>query len=251
LTTAKLERAYRKYQDAALRLPKGLSQKASAPLLLVPHQKWLRSKVKLLIVGQETLGWSFASETAVMSPSISTLQQFASAPGGMQSMFEAYKNFKFAQSYRHRNQAFWRAFRYLEQNIAAEPCAAMWTNLFKVDVGGSVMKNCTKKERSLLSEAQNGLLKIEITALKPNVVIFFTGPDYDEELYKAFPDLTLRGLWRGIASREMASAYSKSLPPCAIRTYHPSYLQRSRRWHFVRRLAGWAHDNGISANTKV
>jgi hypothetical protein len=241
LTTAKLERAYRKYQDATLRLPKSLGQKASAPLLLVPHRKWLRSKVKLLIVGQETLGWNFTSETgSVITPSISTLHEFASAPDGMHSMFETYKSFKFAHSYRHRNSAFWRAFRYLEQNIAAEHCAAMWTNLFKVDVGGSVMRNCTKKERSLLSEAQEGLLKTEIAALSPNVVIFFTGPDYDGELCNAFPDLSLRRLWRGVASREMASAHSESLPPCAFRTYHPSYLQRSRRWHLLKRLAASA-----------
>ena len=105
------------------------------------------------------------------------------------------------------------------------------------------MRNCTKRERCLLSEAQNGLLAAEIAALKPDVVIFFTGPHYDGELHNAFPDLDLGPLWRGIASREMASAHSKSLPPCAVRTYHPSYLQRSRRGHLLKRLARWIRDS--------
>ncbi len=245
MTTAKLELAYRNYQEATLKLPKSLRQKASAPLLIVPHQKWRRSNVRLLIVGQETLGWGFTSETnSGTGPSICNLQQFACAVGGVQAMFYAYKKFNFAESYRHRNSAFWRAFRFLEQNINTRHCSAMWTNLFKVDVGGSVMRNCNKKERSLLSNAQNGLLQLEIAALKPNVVIFFTGPDYDRELYSAFPDLTLERLWRGVASREMASVCSKSLPLCAIRTYHPSYLQRSRRGHLLRRLARWARAHG-------
>jgi len=233
---AELSSLYQVYQRASAKLPKSLRRRASAPLLIAPHSKWSRCPTKLLIVGQETNGWG-ADPVSKGSVRLETLDAFTSSSSGVASMVSAYKAFAFARTYRHRNSAFWRAFRYLEIEAAEAPCSAMWTNLFKVDVSGSVVKNCQIKHRRLLRAAQAGLLAEEIRLLKPQIVIFFTGPNYDDELIDAFPDATLTPLSPGRDIREAALVHSKALPVCSIRTYHPTYLQRSRRWGLLEEVA--------------
>ena len=233
---SQLSAAYQTYRLAVAKLPKALRSRASAPLLISPHTKWSKCSTKLLIVGQETNGWG-SNPTSKEEVPLETLDAFASSPNGVESMVSAYKAFDFARTYRHRNSAYWRAFRYLEGEVAISPCSAMWTNLFKVDVSGSVMKNCKVGHRRLLRAAQSGLLVEEIRLLKPQIVIFFTGPHYDEELLNAFPDATLSPLLRGHDVREAALVHSQFLPACSVRTYHPTYLQRSRRWGLLEEVA--------------
>ncbi len=84
---------------------------------------------------------------------------------------------------------------------------------------------------------QAGLLAGEIRLLKPQIVIFFTGPHYDDELIDAFPDATLLSLLPRRDAREAALVHSAALPACSIRTYHPTYLQRSRRWMLLEEVA--------------
>ena len=231
-----LSSAYHAYRLAAAKLPKSIRSRASAPLLISPHRKWSKCPTKLLIVGQETNGWA-SQPTSKDEFRLETLDAFVSSPTGIASMLNAYKAFDFARTYRHRNSAFWRAFRYLEGDVNESPCSAMWTNLFKVDVSGSVVKNCKIRHRRLLRAAQAGLLAEEIRLLKPHLVIFFTGPSYDDELLDAFPDATLSPLLPSHDAREVALVHSKALPVCSIRTYHPTYLQRSRRWGLLEEIA--------------
>jgi hypothetical protein len=53
-----LRRAYEDYVGAVRTLPTGLRKKASAPLLLSIREEWSVSANRLLIVGQETNGWT-------------------------------------------------------------------------------------------------------------------------------------------------------------------------------------------------
>ena len=156
---------------------------------------------------------------------------------GVDQMLQAYVSFDFASSYSHRNSAFWRAFRLLETEVARDGVLAMWTNLFKVDMGGSVVRRCDEKARRLLREAQAGILVEEIQALDPTVVVFFTGPTYDEEIGHAFGQPEFRPLWADCPMREVAQVMSPRLPPLSFRMYHPNYLQRSRRWGQLSKLA--------------
>jgi hypothetical protein len=231
-----LSSAYQAYHLAAAKLPKSLRARASAPLLLSLHSKWSKCPTKLLIVGQETNGWGL-NATSSGTLALNTLEEFALSASGVSAMISAYKTFDFARTYHNRNSAFWRAFRYLEDEVAEAPCSAMWTNLFKVDVSGSVLKNCKVKHRRLLRAAQSGLLAEEIRLLKPQIVVFFTGPHYDDELIDAFPDVTLSQLLPSRDAREAALVHSAALPVCSIRTYHPTYLQRSRRWSLLEEVA--------------
>jgi hypothetical protein len=113
--SGQLEAAYLAYQIAARTLPNRLARRASAPLLLSPNLRWLRSRNRLLIVGQETNGWSAAPHLqGDKLADLNSLHSFANSTDGVAVMVEAYRSFDFAREYKHRNSAFWRAFRSLE-----------------------------------------------------------------------------------------------------------------------------------------
>ena len=227
MSEAGLLEAYRRFKDSAAVAPK-LQRRASAPLLVRPGHRWFGASERLLIVGQETNGWSSTDGT------LRSLEQFYERADGVETMLEAYSDFDFASSYRHRNSAFWRAFRLLTQNRVA-----LWTNLFRTDVDGPVLLNCCASEQAELLKAQRALLREEVNELAPSVVLFLTGPRYDPALFSTFPEATIQPLWSDVPQREIAVITCSVLPIRTVRLYHPTYLQRSRRWHLLDRLQAW------------
>lgn len=219
--------AYRRFH-ANSRPSSSLWHRASAPLLLKPQQEWFSSPRRLLIIGQETNGWTSTDKM------VSSLEHFHKCKDGVEMMQAAYSDFDFASTYSHRNSAFWRAFRLLKGNHSV-----LWTNLFRTDVDGSVVQNCRVNEWKLLLQSQGMLLREEIHALAPTAVLFLTGPRYDAALQEVFSDAALEALWSDVPEREAARVMSALLPRETVRIYHPSFLQRSRRWRLVERLAQW------------
>ena len=202
--------------------------RASAPLLLKPTNLWLLASRRVLIVGQETNGWCSSDG------SINTLGDFKGRTDGVPVMQRAYEAFAFGENYRFRNSAFWRAFR-----ILTEGSAGLWTNLFRADVSGPVLLNCSRSEQKLLLEQQEGLLQLEIQHLEPTALVFLTGPRYDSALARSLGEVRFRPLWRGVSEQSAALVYARTLEVPAIRLFHPTYLQRSRRWGMLIRAGEW------------
>ena len=230
MNDAGLLKAYRRFHgDAALSM--SLSRRASAPLLVQPSEEWFASSQRLLIVGQETNGWLSTDGT------LCSLHQFYHRPDAVPTMLSAYADFQSAATYAHKNSAFWNAFRLLRTGHSA-----LWTNLFRTDVDGSVMRNCGISEWKDPLHSQGALLREEIRELAPTVVVFLTGPHYDHALQQVFADAAILPLWPAVPSREVGLVQSQELPLRTIRSYHPSYLQRSRRWHLLSRLVEWLNE---------
>jgi hypothetical protein len=239
-----LELRYRHFKESA-RLPRALGRRASAPLLVSPHARWESSKTKLLIVGQETLRWQYdPQELGTPGEAIRTFSDFAGAADGVRSMFTLYRWYGLGRRYPKLNSPFWRGFRVLDAAVNSEIDSALWTNVFKVNVNGSVVRNCTRAEIVKIHKAQQGLLQHEVQVLRPNVVVFFTGPSYDSALRAEFPDLEFRSFGHTsncASSRSSLALLSASgLPAKAVRSYHPEYLQRSRQWGVISEIARWA-----------
>jgi hypothetical protein len=240
----RLETRYRNFKDTA-KLPKRLSRRASAPLLIYPHAKWEPSKIKLLIVGQETLRWQYdPAEVGVPGQAIKNFNDFSSAADGVRSMWRLYDWHRLGRQYPKLNSPFWRGFRALDAAINPEGDSALWTNLFKVNVSGSVLRNCTRAEVAKILKAQQGLLQDEVSVLKPDVIVFFTGPRYDSALRSEFPDVEFRpfdGAGKFVYPLSSLALLSGSgLPVKVIRSYHPEYLQRSRQLSLISKIAKWA-----------
>ncbi len=73
------------------------------------------------------------------------------------------------------NSPFWRGFRALSAAINNCEDSALWTNVFKVNVLGSVMQKLQIVEVSPEAGSERFATK-KIRILKPDVVIFFQVP---------------------------------------------------------------------------
>jgi hypothetical protein len=94
---AQLNDRYELFRRSA-RMP----DKASALLLLHVFDEWLQSKIRVLFVGQETLGWGLdnvhrrACQNCPFSP-ITTFAEWTESPDGTEALVHAYKVFDFAR----------------------------------------------------------------------------------------------------------------------------------------------------------
>ena len=235
-----LEARYRVFHREA-ELPKRLARRALPPLLVYPHTRWHTAKVRLLIVGQETLTWRYdPAETGGPGEPILNFSHFVAAPEGVEAMWELYRCYALGRHKPKMNSAFWRGFRALDSAVNGKVDSALWTNLFKVNVQGSVMRNCKRAEIARLHTAQQGLLRFEIEVLRPDVVVFFTGPRYDRAICQEFPDADFEPVGRSFPASSLAFVRARGLPVKTVRTFHPEYLQRSRQMKLLQTIADWA-----------
>ena len=187
----------------------------SAPLLLNPPSEYFSLQNRLMIVGQETLGWG-----EELSADDSTSDLVAALRSG-------YSNFALGAGY--RSTPFWAAANQLFKvlNPAATTRCYLWSNLVKMDDAGR--RPNAELERVV---ADLGLLEAEIESYDPQVVIFFTGPYYDARLVATFPGAELVR-----HSKPVARLVHPNLPTRTFRTYHPRYLRMSRQWHALDEIA--------------
>jgi hypothetical protein len=66
----------------------------------------------------------------------------------------------------------------------------------------------------------------EISLVKPEVIVFFTGPDHDPILRYVFPDLEFYRA-EGFDRRSLSRVEHNKLPECSFRTRHPGYSRRT------------------------
>jgi hypothetical protein len=235
-----LRSSYVKFHESA-RLSKRLALKASPPLLVLPHERWRSAKAKLLVVGQETLRWKYSpDEVEDCAQPIVNFRDFQEAEDGVGAMWDLYRWYALGRAHQNMNSPFWRGFRALSSAISGCEDSALWTNVFKVNVGGSVMQNCKAAEVQALRRAQKGLLRHEITILKPDVVVFLSGPRYDSTIQCEFPDMEIKRFCRRLPASAVGVVHAAGLPSKTIRTYHPEYLQRSNQLGILSDIGQWA-----------
>ncbi|EKI8843675.1 hypothetical protein OGY07_04750 [Citrobacter sp. Cs237] len=171
--------------------------------LLLNISKYSYQKIKLMVVGQETFGWS-------KSPSIADQQA-------------TYQKFNFGESY--YSSAFWNVIRKVERSLNIEPYAIAWSNLNRFDV------DCGSPDRTELAQdiaSLDYLVKEEISILKPDVCIFFTNHKYDKRLKDLYQDLVFDNI-DGLPKKHFSKLHHPDLPKYTLRAPHPRTI-RTQRW---------------------
>jgi len=212
----------------------------SPPLLLSVPEKWTKSKTRILIVGQETLGWDFSDGSYYPwpHPPITNFEQFASYPRSVSALMQGYVDFEFCRHQKKNvNSAYWRAHRQIRKFMSEEvfgfDSCVLTTNLFRMAFeNGSAVYNGTKEQAEEMNRLSGTLLAEEISILEPTVVIFFTGPLYEDYLISQFSDIEFSPI-SNLPTSRLAQVNSLSLPKSSFRTYHPSHLAQSNQWHFL------------------
>jgi hypothetical protein len=180
------------------------------------------------------------SDVGELDEPIGNFWQFQQAKHGVGAMWNLYRWYALGRAYPKLNSPFWRGFRAIDSAINGPQDAALWTNIFKMNVNGSVMRNCRAAEVSALQQAQHGLLFEEINILNPDIVVFFSGPRYDSAIKCEFPDMKISPLSRRVPASAVGVLRAAGLPVRSLRTYHPEYLQRSSQLGLLSVISRWA-----------
>jgi hypothetical protein len=161
---------------------------------------------RLMIVGQQTRGW------------------YNERAGNVDALMDGYEEFDLGRGY--YNSPFWVFSRWLSAglNVEGDEWDFIWSNLYKVDQGQGALSDIelVSKLRSI------ALLPQELKIIKPSIVIFLTGPHYDQVLRDTFPDLEFEeiGNWE---RAELCLIQSDELPKKCLRAYHPNFIWRNGR----------------------
>ena len=172
----------------------------SAPILIKIPTSYLLQDVKLMIIGQQTQGWG---------------------DGDINDLLDCYEDFNFGEKY--YASPFWNITRKIEKALGIDRFAIVWSNLNRCDYNGKRPPIKIEKDLRILFP----LLLGEIEILQPDVVIFFTGPYFDEHIKHAFINSRFESV-ETFTNKELSRINHKLLPQHTYRTYHPKYLRISR-----------------------
>lgn len=194
-----------------------VNERLSYPLFMSLPQAYYEARKKLMIVGQQGYQWGFSKKDSGRDPKWNSTQQ----------LIQLYKNFALGKQY--IKSPFWQAAHELYNllNPNASPDGFLWSNLITVDDWNKRPDQAVEQ-----SVCELGLLSEEIQITKPDVVVFFTGPYYDEMLKKTFDRLELQKI-----STELAIVKHPLLPVQSFRTYHPGFLWRSKKRRIIKEIA--------------
>lgn len=198
----KNDRLFELYQanTSAIREAKArCTAEMEGPFLIAPSDAYWSSAVKVAFVGQETHGWSSAEDN--------------------RDQMQEYVDFNLGKQY--YASPFWSVIRKLERSLTGFEFSSAWLNLNRFDQEGGAPSDENKR---VISELDFILIE-ELKIISPDVVIFFTGPRYDNRLSKLLPGVTQAV--DGFNERKLCLLNSDALPAKLFRTYHPNYLRRS------------------------
>ena len=127
----------------------------SGPLLMTIPCSYVQTRVRLMVIGQQTYGW----------PSVTV---------ELEELLRTYKEFDLGREY--YSSPFWQASHqvFRSANPDGPERAFLWSNLVRVD------QNCKRPCAEIENAVSDlGLLNRELHILEPDAAVFFTGPHYD------------------------------------------------------------------------
>ena len=220
-TNKRLLETFREWEKQSNFLAVAKKHMLSRPFVCSVSDRYIDAKKRIMIVGQETKDFPLYdydwSEEEIQSWGIAYLEK--------QLWNEGDQGFN--------RSAFWKIFRYVEQNFGYCPC---WNN---IDKAHRITEGKTEPlssdieielNRAILSNG-NTILQEEISITNPKVVLFITGPYYwksmaaalrlnESELFTCRP--TVHHLCSDIS--ELVGLEKR-----VLWTYHPTYLNWNER----------------------
>jgi len=188
---------------------------ATLPLFLKSHDWYENSEIKIMIFGQETNRWYEIYQSG------KTIKEIT----------DRYVEFFISgYCYKHYHSPFWRGIKEIinltEKKSNGKKIGNIWNNLVKMGYNGRG-KNFPKKfYNEIVKPHLNSLIAKEIEILKPDYIIFLTGPRYDWVLNDVFSTPEIKTI-EGFSNKQLCEIIIPNVKK-SLRTYHPSYLYRKR-----------------------
>jgi hypothetical protein len=175
------------------------------PLLIqVDEEKYKASDIKLMFFGKETNGWEGQYGERI-NELLDTYQKF---------LVDGKDQGHFGNALRDYMKTI--QIKYPEKKIDY-----VWNNILKV--GKAKGKGTPSSEIIIMQQEYFPVIKFEMEILKPDIIVFFTGPSYDKYIKYEFPDVKFMVI-QDVEEKEFCKVDSALLPDKAFRTYHPQHL---------------------------
>ncbi len=188
------------------------TEQATNPLLLKIDDDYANADTKIMFFGQETNGWLGEQNDGVFL-------------GEIEPVLDLYEEFYLNGGCYSYGGQFWNGINRLKslinEKFPNKKFGYVWNNVVKI---GKCDKGFPHKINHITNEHFNVILQ-EIDILKPDILIFLSGPYYDGELKKIFGDYKETELG-DFDIRQLCKISSSNLK-LAFRTYHPNYLWRN------------------------
>jgi len=214
-----VEAAYRTLgvEESAEKAMKGLS----TPFLINISAEYTQSHPRVVIVGQETMGWGWGADSHL------TYQDFVKHKtlDAAQLLYDGYlKSPVMTPFFQYLNK--------IQRGIFGDeetvPGQILWLNLFKFNHEPDHCYMIYSPYCDAALNLQRDVFQQEIKLLEPAVVVFLTGPYYDKIIQHFYPDVVFQPV-ENSNTRLFARLSDRQLPKLSFRTYHPGYLNRRKK----------------------
>ncbi|SFV89560.1 hypothetical protein MNB_SUP05-SYMBIONT-5-696 [hydrothermal vent metagenome] len=201
---------------------------ACNPLLIKVTDEYIEADIKVVIYGQETAGWNkdlcddFSMEYL--------LNDYEAYLGNDKAYFDdrdgCYAHSK-KRIKRKNKRVFWnrRGFKFFTEQLKVDSdgksVAFLWNNLSKI--GKASKSGKATKCIAELEDKHFNVLKGEFEILKPNVVIFFTGPSRDSIIEEKLEAKIEQFFSSNYKRKQLAKVVFKDKNILGVRTYHPGH----------------------------
>jgi len=181
--------------------------KPTNPLLinLSDEENYKSSDIKVMIFGQETNDWE--------GPFYNDLDKISNVYNNF------YQEHKFAHKGHFKNH-FNGLITLFENKFPNKKIGFIWNNVIKV--GKSYSKGTPPKYILDIIKDEFSVLQQEIDILRPNIILFLSGPNYDKYIIEQIPNIEKNEI-NGFAPNVLASFNIKNVD-YVFRTYHPNKI---------------------------
>ena len=184
---------------------------SAMPFLIVPTNAYCMSEKRIMIVGQETDSWA------------GEVYDFPEEQNPC-NVLKVYDRFVNRGGY---NSPYWDFIRAIKD--ASPPNINFVVNNV-VKIGKKSDVGCDDFINDLTLEHMN-LLPQELEILKPDMILFLTGPNYDHRIEAVFGKFKTEKAEANLSAREFAKLqFCENEMPPSYRCYHPAYLRRSKNF---------------------
>jgi hypothetical protein len=187
--------------------------KTACPLFIKSNEGYEKASKKLMIFGQETNG------------SLSPIPYSSSI--SVDKIMKGYEDFFSGKRCYTYGGHFWDGVKLfitkLQEKCPNEKVDYIWNNIVKMGYNGEKKNFPDRFYDTIVKPKLNELINKEIDILKPDYIVFFTGPDYDRILNDVFGTLEFKPVNDDFTERQLSTFIIPSVKK-AFRTYHPRYL---------------------------
>lgn len=118
----------------------------------------------------------------------------------------------------------------------------LWNNVIKLGRAGN--KGAPNEDMLTDQDEWFDVVNYEVEILKPNIVVFFSGPNYDRFIERILGDASFER-FSVRDERQLARVTSPYLPARTVRTYHPNYLWRNGFDQYLDEILGAIDPTGL------